>query len=56
MGAHLELSADAGLGVGECIQVGLLDKVVDWEPSRRTPGHMQKLKRSRSREWLSKLT
>ena len=36
MGAQLELAGDAGLGVGEWIQIGLLDKVVDWKPSRKT--------------------
>ena len=36
MGAQLELAGDAGLGVGEWIQVGLLDKVVDWKLSRKT--------------------
>lgn len=54
MGADLELAVDARLGGREHIQVGLLGKV---KVGNQAGGihATQKLKRSRSREWFSKL-
>ena len=54
MGADHELAVDARLGVREHIQVGLLGKVKVGNQAEGIHA-TQKLKRSRSREWFSKL-